>query len=241
MAAAKPKWELDDAVRRGESADRLYDKYGTSLASRLDDATLSAQLKADLATLKGTSRGGVLGVQKTATATEREIAEDAHDLIMQMRNAVRRSPKGTATLRQAIGVGEPLDPSNTAAILDVLTAIAAHADGLRLCKVAAEDIAEAAALATSLQTADAGQSGAKQARTGSTEDRIDAQLRVEAAVDAIHVAGMLAFRKQPVIRARFERLVSSTGPAANDGEDEDTGEGGGGGPGPTGGGSGPTG
>lgn len=232
MAKAEPRWDQAGAIRRGESGDRLLEKHSAELASRIEDPGLSARLKADLATLKGTSRGGVLGVQKTATATEREIAEDAYDLIMLMRKAVQRSPNGTAALRKAIGVGDDLAPTKTQQILDVLAAVAANAAGLRLCRVAADDIEEAASLATQLQAADAGQTTAQQARAGSTEDRVDTQLRIEEAVDAIHVAGMLAFRKQPAIRARFERLVSASGPSAEDeDEDEDDG-GGGGGPGP---------
>ena len=227
MAKAEPKWDQAGAIRRGESGDRLLDKYGAELASRIEDPGLSAQLKADLAALKGSSRGAVLGVQKTATATEREIAEDAHDLLMLMRDAARRSPNGTAALRKAIGVGDDLDPGDTQGILDVLAAVAAHADGLRRCRVAADDITEAASLATQLQAADAGQTSAKQGRASSTEERVDIQLRIEAAVDVIHVAGKLAFRKQPAVRGRFERLVSTSGPS-----DEDEGGGGGGGPGP---------
>ena len=229
MAKAQPKWDQEGAVRRGESADRLLDKHSAELASRIEDPGLSAQLKADLAALKGSSRGAVLGVQKTATATEREIAEDAYDLIMLMRRAVQRSPNGTAALRKAIGVGDDLAPTKTQQTLDVLAAVAANAAGLRLCRVAAADIEEAASLATQLQAADAGQTSAQQARASSTEDRVDIQLRVEEAVDAIHVAGMFAFRKQPAIRTRFERLVSASGPSA---DDQDEGGGGGGGPDP---------
>jgi hypothetical protein len=226
MAKAEPKWDEAGAVRRGESGDRLLDKHGAELASRIEDPGLSARLKADLATLKGTSRGAVLGTQKTATATEREIAEDAYDLLMLIRAAVQRSPNGTKKLRKAIGVGDDLAATKTQDVLDALNAVAANAAGLRLCRIAADDIEEAASLATQLQAADAGQTSAKQARAGSTEDRVDTQLRIEEAVDAIHVAGMLAFRKQPAIRARFERLVSASGPSA---EDEDEGGGGGGG------------
>lgn len=229
MAKARPRWDQAGAVRRGETADRLLDKHGEALASRIEDPGLSTQLKADLTTLKGSSRGAALGTQKTATASEREIAEDAYDLLMVMREAVKRSPNGTATLRKAIGVGDNLDPGNTRGILDVLAAVAAHADGLRQCRIGADDIAEAASFATQLQDADDGQTSAQQARAGSTEDRMDTQLRIEAAIDVISTVGVLAFRKQPAIRARFERLVSASGPSA-DGTDE--GGGGGGGPDP---------
>lgn len=218
MSKSTPRWELEDALRRARTADRLLERHTAKVTPRLDEGT-GAQLKADIALLGGPADGAQLGTQKTATATEREIAADAHDLIMLMRNALRRSPKATQALRTAMGVGQQLNPAVTKAVLDALAAIATHAPALRECRIAEADIEEAASLATRLQAADATQKGAQGARTGSTEDRIDAQLRLEAAIDAIHVAGTLAFRKDAAIRGRFERLVSSSGPSAEDQRD----------------------
>ncbi len=132
---------------------------------------------------------------------------------MLMRDAVQRSPNGTDTLRAALGVGRRLSATNTKAVLDALAAVATHADGLRACHVPASAISEAADLATKLQSADSGQSQAIQGRAHSTDSRLETQLRLEEEIDAIHLAGVFAFRKIPAKRARFEALVSSSGPA----------------------------
>ena len=145
-----------------------------------------------------------------------EIAEDGHDLVMVIRNVVKRSEVAKESLRTAVGIGDGLDAGQTRGVLAALDAIGTNADGLRACGVQNDDIAEAAALATSLRAADASQGASMDSRTASTEDRIDAQLRVQAAVGSIMAKGVLAFRKDPVIRGRFERLVSSDGPSAED-------------------------
>ncbi len=209
--AATPKWDLDSAINRGQEAQRLLADNAEALTPELDEG-LGAQLDADLAFLDTETDDKSLADQRTATATERETAKDAHDLIMLIRNAVQRSAAGTDSLRAAMEVGRTLNAGDTKGLLRVLGAVATNADALRRCKVPAVSIAEAADLAARLQGADTGQTGAKQGRSTSTDARTEARLRLEAAVDAIHVAGLFLFRKDAAKRARFEALVSSSGP-----------------------------
>src|SRR5690606_18769925 len=77
--AATPKWDLDSALNRGRAAHRLLEDNSEVLTPELEEG-LGAQLEADIAFLSVESDGGALGTQRTATATEREIAEDAQDL-----------------------------------------------------------------------------------------------------------------------------------------------------------------
>ncbi len=218
MERAQPRWKKDDALRRAEAADGLLDKHIDVLGSRLEVGT-SEQLKADIVTFRRIKGSGALGGQKTATATERELAKDGHDLVMAFREAVKRSRKASDALRTAMGVGETLDPSVTQDVLDALEAVATNATELRKCGPTEEDIAEAARIATDLAAADQAQAGSKRARSSTTEDRIDVQLRIEATVDAVWVAARFAFRKQPATLKRFERLIASGTYKADDDED----------------------
>ena len=61
------------------------------------------QLASAMALLNGSSDEASLLHQKTATASELGIAEDAHDSIVAIRNAVVRSKAGTKELKTAIG------------------------------------------------------------------------------------------------------------------------------------------
>jgi hypothetical protein len=124
------------------------------------------QLAADRAFLADASDATPLTGQKTATATEREIAEDGHDLVLVIRNVVKRSESARESTRTAVGVGDGLDAGDTRKVLAALDAIGANADGLRACGVQNDDIAEAAAIATSLRAADASQGASMDSRTG---------------------------------------------------------------------------
>jgi hypothetical protein len=223
-----PRWTQEDALRRARTAVRLVQRNDAQITPRLS-AGLIDRVNADRALL-GDARDAVpKGDQKVATATERQIADDAYDLVIAVRNAVKRSAQATPALRTAIGVGDGLRPANTKAVLDALASVVAHASELSACGITAEDTAEASTLASQLGGADAAQKVAIDTRSNATEDRVAAQLRLEAAIDEIQAQGVLAFRKNPTLRARFERLVSSSGPT---GEDEQGGADSG--PGPSG-------
>lgn len=207
MARAQPRWKRDDALRRAESALGLVDRHSDVLGPRLPGTR--EQLEADIIAFRGISGGVALNVQRTATALERELAADGHSLVMAFRELVKRSPKATNALRAALEVGRQLSPAVTNDVLDALEAVAANADALRECGATEEDIEEAARIATELAAADQAQAGKKRGRSDTTSDRIDLQLRIEETIDKIYVAARFAFRKQPAILRRFERLIAS--------------------------------
>lgn len=211
--AKKPRWLLDSALTRGRIASRLAVKH--ALADRLEPGRLD-RLTADRVALGEQSDHGPLTAQKTATADERETAEDAHQLIMLIRNAVKRSPRGTKKLRTAIGVGDDTRAATTRKLIATLDAVVANGVDLGACGITSADVVEAGDLAAQLRGKDSTQKATMDARAGSTEERSAAHLRIEAAVDDIHAMGTLQFRRDAAVREVFERLVSSSGPRAED-------------------------
>jgi hypothetical protein len=215
MATASPRWAIDDGLRRARVATRLVRDYSDAIVPRLAPGLLD-QLLLDRQLLGDTRDVEPLRAQKTATVSERETAADAHDLVMAIREAVKRSRNGSATLRAAVGVGDNLRATDTRRVVAALRSIGKYREGVLACGVAAADLDDAEALAVALQGADELQDEKIDVRASSTEQRVDAQLRMEDAIDDIDTAGVLSFRKNAAVRARFERLVSSSGPTKED-------------------------
>lgn len=210
MTTGTPKWPLDDTLRRAEDADRLVDEHGAALGDRVEPDT-GEKLKTGITELRGVSKGTPLTKQKAATASERDLARDAHDLIMIFRELVKLSPKANAKLRAAMGVGEGLNPGATRKVLDALAAVAENAVELRACGAGQDDIDEAAQLAADLSAADREQSTAMKGRASATDTHVALRLRVQELVESVAVAGQLAFRKNAAIRKRFEALRAGSG------------------------------
>lgn len=210
MTSRKPRWTLDDTLRRAESAERLVTEHGPALSDRIE-ADTGDKLNDGIDRLRAVSKGIPLTNQKTATARERELAKDAHDLVMLFRELVQRSPHASADLRTAMGVGESLNPAVTKRVLDALAAVAANASALRACGAGQADIDEAARLATELSEADRTQSVSMQARASATDSHAALLLEVQDLVERIAMAGKFAFRKNRLVRERFEALLTPPG------------------------------
>lgn len=219
--STKPRWSPDDAKRRARIAYRLATKHQAAVEPRLSPGLL-AQLAADRAALGDASVGSLSALtgQKTATATERDVAEKGHRLVLRVREVIRRSPSAPAPLWAALGIGDNLRPTDTAAVAAALDALAGQAAALAAHGILPSDIAKAQALSAQLKGADASQDASRDARAVAIEDRVDAQLRLERAVDQIASRGAMAFDEdvpaEAVIVERFERLVSASGPTAED-------------------------
>ena len=219
--STKPRWSPDDAKRRARIAYRLATKHQAAVEPRLSPGLL-AQLAADRAALGDASVGSLSALtgQKTATATERDLAEKGHRLVLRVREVIRRSPSAPAPLWAALGIGDNLRPTDTAAVAAALDALAGQAAALAAHGILPSDIAKAQALSAQLKGADASQDASRDARAVAIEDRVDAQLRLERAVDQIASRGAMAFDEdvpaEAVIVERFERLVSASGPTAED-------------------------
>ncbi|MBI3180717.1 MAG: hypothetical protein HYZ28_01095 [Myxococcales bacterium] len=221
--ATKPRWNLEDALRRAASASRLAEKHKQQLTPRLD-AGLGSQLTADRATLGDAEAKGMLALtaQKTSTSHERATADTAHHFVMAVRNAVDRTKGVPESLRTAIGIGDGLRPADTQKLVASLRAIASQASALTPCGVLASDIAKATTFAADLLTADTEQGKKRDDRAGHTEDRNDVQLRLEASVDQISARGALQFLSDKKTKERFERLVSASGPTKEDEQEAGT-------------------
>ncbi|HEV8322349.1 MAG TPA: hypothetical protein VG389_12090 [Myxococcota bacterium] len=215
--ATKPRWKLDDALRRARTATRLTNKHSAAVTPRLD-AGLVTQLVSDRETLgDATARGAeALTGQKTATKTERTTAEGAHAFVIAIRNAVDRTRGAPPPLRTAVGIGDDLRKTDTQGVVAVLRSVVQNASALAACGVSSDDVTKATTMIADLLGADDTQGQKMDDRADHTEDKNDVQLRLEAAVDQISARGALAFVGDPVLKARFERLVASGGPTPED-------------------------
>jgi len=219
--STKPRWSTDDAKRRARIAYRLATKHQAAVEPRLSPGLL-AQLAADRAALGDASVGSLSALtgQKTATATERSLAEKGHRFVIRVREVVRRSPNAPAHLWAALGIGDGLAHGDTAGVAAALDAVVAQAAALASLGILPADVAKAQALSAQLKSADASQDASRDARASATEDRADTQRRLERAVDEIASRGAMAFDDdspaEAAIVERFERLVSASGPTAED-------------------------
>lgn len=79
---------------------------------------------------------------------------------------------------------------------------------------------EARGLAARLPAADDAQMTAIDTKIDATRAKVDAHLRIEAAVDQIASRGAIEFRRDSAILARFDALTSNAGPLPEDVEPE---------------------
>jgi hypothetical protein len=218
--AKQPRWALADALRRARVAFRLADKHKLALEPRLP-AGLLGQLLADRALLGDGAAGSVMALvaQKVATSAERATSERAHRMVMKLRNLVKRSGDHP-TLRTALGWATSCARATRWGWWPRSSASPRTRPSSRRSVCSPDDVAKAQALATQLAGADVKQAGAMDARASTTEDRVDAHLRVEQAIDRISAVGTLAFDEDDaasqLVAARFERLVETSGPSADD-------------------------
>lgn len=225
MAATKPRWDQDDALRRGQTATRLAVKYATVLDPYLSPGARD-QLLAARATLGDESAITALGTQKTATAAKLGTAKRVKKLIMSIRNTVDRTSTATAEQRAAVGIGVDLTDTDVDTILAQVGSIDRNRDMLAGCGVIGPVVDALVARAATLRTSKGSQATAKDARSDTTENRLDAHLTIERLVDEISSRGELAFETadDPVVAERFARLVSMSGPSAEDEADAGTDE-----------------
>ena len=224
MSSTKPKWTQPDALRRGKTATRLAVKHASVIEPYLSPGARDELLEAR-ARLGDESAASALGNQTMATAAKSDVATKLEDLVMAARNAVDRTRGATEEQRKAVGIGEELTVPK---LLAQVARIQSKRDILAACGVIAPVVDAMVAGATTLRANIAAQGDAMDTRAETTEERTDAHLTIERFVDEISSRGALAFELagDPVTRDRFLRLVSGSGPTAEDeaeaGTDETT-------------------
>jgi len=210
-----PRWTLAGALRRAKMAHTLATGPDRPAIEARTGAAMIDGLGTDLVPLADAEAqaAGDLTQQKGATGGERATSQDAHDLVIRVRDAAARRAPADLEMHRALGVGDGVGPRSTSRVLAALDAIVrlggTDASGLAPIGVLAADVEEAGRLATLLRGKDSEQRTKMTARASGTDGRTSLRLRVEAAVDAIGSAGQLAFRKDPVKRARFEALFAT--------------------------------
>jgi len=207
----KPKWKPADALSAGQQALALAEEQRTALEPRLA-AGLIDGLRADLVTLddKRSAATRAPELLRAATRTQEQAQNEALELVGAVRGAVARI-RATAAERAAFGLSLKLNAKKVASTLAALDAIAAgatkHPTVARAAGILPEDLARASTLRTALAAADGAQEQTKKTRTAPKGERVTVQLEVEAAVDAILAAGLLASVGNPALATRFRALV----------------------------------
>ncbi|HEV8325539.1 MAG TPA: hypothetical protein VG389_28280 [Myxococcota bacterium] len=215
MAKKSPRWDIEDAERRGEQAYRLLVGVDApDLAVRVPLGTAEGfRVNLDALVQARVEAVGTLQAQKGATAGKHEIGQLGHDLVMFVRNSVQRLAVGAEQLHAMVGVGEKLRPQETVKVLANLEKIVelggASRDGLVQYGVSVADVEEAVRLAALLLGKKDGQVGAKGDRSSATRDRTRLHLRVETTIDVIGLAGIATYARDPVRRAPYEALFAS--------------------------------
>jgi len=212
-----PRWDRDELLRRGRVAYRLGAQNASVLERRLPAGELE-QMRADRARLGDPEASDARArlKQKVATRTERSLSEAGYALITRIRGVVTAEKDAPKELRTAIGVGDKLDARNTNGVLTILASIIEREAALAAYGILPEDIEEARQIHTDLRAADLAQDDAMDARQASTEARQDAHIRLEESIVRLSARAAMAFRHDPILAARFERLRSQTGPTKDD-------------------------
>lgn len=214
---AKPRWEMKSALHRAREGHRLALRHRAALEPRLSPGLIEG-LGTDLERLGGrrADRAETVTTQKGTTGRERDVAEEAHNWVLSIRNMARRTDLFPHGDRKALGVGEKLSPDDTGRVIGAIAAIlklgAERPDVLRRIGVLEEDLPEGRQLGLDLGGADSAQAAIFAVGKDRTFDKNVVQLRIEAAIDEISSRGAMALRQDAQERERFEDLVAEAGP-----------------------------
>ncbi|HEV8323612.1 MAG TPA: hypothetical protein VG389_18485 [Myxococcota bacterium] len=212
---SKPRWELEEAARRGERAYGLLtgEDRATLEARGLAGTAEAFRLDLDAMAEAGVNAVADLQAQRGATGGKCDAAQDGHDFVMVVRQTAERLDPFNQELHRRLGVGDRLKARQVTRVLASLDKIVElggpYADVLAPSGITPAHIAEAAELAAALRTKKRAKENKVQTRVDNTSDRRALHLRVESTVDRIGVAGIAAFRKDLPKRAQYEALFAS--------------------------------
>jgi len=211
MATTKPSKKLSDIEQAGRKALGLVKKHGKHLTERLP-AGLEAGLEDDVDQLKGLAAGAktARAQAKAATASQTKALKDARARVSAVRTAVGRSGASKA-VQKAYGVGAPYTTTSVkhavSALQQIIDRATASPEEARSLGILAADVTALRASLKAVLGADATQEDLRAAAPATTRERNAAARRVQAAVDRIAGAGVLAFADEPAIRSTFEALI----------------------------------
>jgi len=211
------KMKPEQVVEVSLKAKALLDKDRPKLEPRLI-AGLIDGFYADIDDLRGKAPGTLAARQlkKAAGAT----VEQTLELAAQTGQAIRtvcRLAKLDDTVRDAVGVGKPMNAKTLKSVLAGVTMIldgyAQYSAALREAGVLPADIALLTTLRDRLLADDANQAGKKISSKDATAARNAAHQRVEDALGRILAAAELAFLQDPARLAMYRELIPAK-PAA---------------------------
>lgn len=208
----KPKWDIDSAIKAGDEAYSLLEKYFTFLEKRLKPEELTDfKTKLDELRKRPPVQTTNLVVQKSKTEGQDDIMKSLRTEIVSIRNVIK-SGNASDEISKAFGVGEKLNNSITSCIAGanlVITAFDTYKEWcIKEAGLLEEDMDVVSSLITELETAAGIQDSAMSNRKGGTLDKNLLQRQVEDEITRISALGAHALKKtNSAVAALFENLV----------------------------------
>jgi hypothetical protein len=210
----KTRWTTDQAIRVGTDFHDECVRHRTELETRIRPAEIDG-LAADLLQLREADAAAVSSRadRRSATVDQNSAMRRAAGCVSAVRVAIRRAYPEDKSIQRSFGVGARMSSgtltSVAAHLRTVLDAAARHPDAVAAAGILAADVADAQAGLEALASTDDTQERRKLVARQATMTRIAAQRRVEASVDRIFGAAVVAFRENPRLLERFTSLLPS--------------------------------
>ena len=208
----KPRWELEDAIRRGNELAIVAAEHRDDLEPRLEPGALET-LEADLALLREAQERavGVRRDKEVATLLQNEMLAQGAKLLSLCRNTVRAALPGEKAVQKGFGIGEKVFAKSKfsvcAALARLLTRAREKPEIARAAGLIEADLSAVAAAYDALKDADSKQEALRFEARNLVADRNFAHLRVEAAMHRIAAVAAIVFRDQPDVRDRFRAAL----------------------------------
>jgi hypothetical protein len=211
MATTKPSKQFTDIEQGGRKALGLAKKHAKEVGDRLPSGLVTG-LEEDVDQLKGLIAGATTAraKAKAATASQAKATAGAWARISAVRTAVARSGASKA-VQKAYGVGGSQKTTSVkhavSGLQQIIDRATANPEEARSLGILSADVTALRASLKDVLGADATQEDLRAAAPATTRERNAAARRVQAAVDRIAGAGVLAFADKPAIRSTFEALI----------------------------------
>lgn len=209
--ATRAKWSPKVVQTVGRAALELASKHRAELEPRLAAGLLDG-LKSDLDDFenKRDDASNALGTLMAATRAQSAVAEEAVELLVAAREALRRA-RTPEKYTDEFGLKSRPNLTVVSTVRSALsaftTAAARYPEVVRSAGLLPSDIDGMVELRNALIDVDAKQEAVKARRKEPVAARTALQVRIEKAIDAIISAGRLAFVKRPDVSQSFKALV----------------------------------
>lgn len=215
MENLRPRWEIGTAVKYGDEAYALANKYKVNLGLRLKtDELPQFKIQVDELSTRRSGQTENLVTQKSKTKGQDEIIKEIREDVVSVRNLVKTN-KPSQEIAKAYGIGEKINNAVTNTIAAANLVIKAFADYPEWSKEEAnileEDITEIKDELVELNSAAGIQDSSMTTRKYGTMDKNILQRIVEDETARLSAMGAHVFRKtNPAVALLFENLIPSS-------------------------------